>query len=32
VNADGDLVDAFPSAVEPQSRELSSAIDKALAK
>lgn len=32
VNADGELVGAFPSAVEPNSRELSRAIDKALAK
>jgi glutathione peroxidase len=32
VSADGTLVGAFPSAVEPGSRELSSAIDKALAK
>ena len=32
VNADGELVGAFPSAVEPNSRELAHAIDKALAK
>jgi glutathione peroxidase len=32
VSADGTLLDAFPSAVEPDSHELTHAIDKALAK
>ena len=32
INTNGELVGAFPSAVEPGSKELASAIDKALAK